>query len=395
MITTKDKIDQNSQIQTSENLYAPSERNMWSDNEGKTKKNAPKLRILTEFNRERLPVFIETLKKNNYLEIQPFYQRKKRWSDKDKSLLIESFIINIPIPPVIFYEKAYSCYEVIDGQQRVNAIKEFYNNKFKLTGLDLWKELNGCKYESLPSDIRAEIDRRSIPIIIVITESAKTQEDKFYLTQLAFERLNKGGLEMKPQEIRNCLYHGKFSELLSALSNNSIFRNSWDIPSEKNKLEKNTMYKKMEDIELILRFFALRHIDDFNGNLKNFLDSYMAKALDFEQKDIVYLERIFVQTIQLCHAVYGENLFKPFNSENNTWEKKSHKVYYDAIMVAFSFHLDKKDILINQKEQIIEKTKELFRGKNAKILSSGRSSKSETITRIELIDQMLLAVIEN
>lgn len=85
-----------------ENIYAPSEINMWEENRQFSTPNAPKLRILTEFNRERLPAFVETLKKDNYLKIQPFYQRRKRWTNKDKSLLIESFIINIPIPPVIF-----------------------------------------------------------------------------------------------------------------------------------------------------------------------------------------------------------------------------------------------------------------------------------------------------
>lgn len=394
MTTTTNKIQERWAREKTENIYAPSEINMWEKNGQIIEPNAPKLRILTEFNRERLPAFVETLKKDNYLKIQPFYQRRKRWTNKDKSLLIESFIINIPIPPVIFYEKSYSSYEVIDGQQRINAIQEFYSNEFKLTGLDLWKELNGCNYQSLPSEIRSEIDRRSITMIIVITESAKKEEDKFYLTQLAFERLNKGGIDMKPQEIRNCLYHGKFSKLLSNLSENTIFRKTWDIPVvDEKELEKNTMYKKMEDIELILRFFALRHIDDFNGDIKRFLDNYMLKALSFNQEDIDYLKTIFKKTIELCYSVYQENLFKPFDAKNNSWAKESRKVYYDAIMVAFSFNLDNADIIINHKELIIQKTKEIFKSKNSKLLSSGKTSKSETQERIKIINNMLLGIV--
>ncbi|WPF88767.1 DUF262 domain-containing protein [Cyanobacterium aponinum AL20118] len=395
MTTTTDRLPKKLITERVENIYAPSEINMWEENRQFSTPNAPKLRILTEFNRERLPAFVETLKKDNYLKIQPFYQRRKRWTNKDKSLLIESFIINIPIPPVIFYEKSYSSYEVIDGQQRINAIQEFYSNKFKLTGLDLWKDLNGYTYESLPSDIRSEIDRRSIPIIVVITESAKREEDKFYLTQLAFERLNRGGIDMKPQEIRNCLYHGKFSELLSDLAKNTIFRKAWDLPLDETKLEKNIMYKKMEDIELILRFFALRHLDDFNGDIKRFLDSYMLKALNFNRDDINYLETVFNQTIELCFSIYEENLFKPFDIKNNDWGKKSHKVYYDAIMVAFSFNLDKANIILNKKELIIQKTKEIFYGEKSKLLSSGKTSKSETQERIKIVNDMLIGIVKN
>jgi hypothetical protein len=77
------------------------------------------------------------------MDLRPFYQRRNRWDKKKQSQLIESFLINIPVPSIILYEKKYNVYEVMDGQQRINALKEFYENRLTLTGLTLWPELNG------------------------------------------------------------------------------------------------------------------------------------------------------------------------------------------------------------------------------------------------------------
>ena len=152
---------------------APIEQKMWekskskphitmTDREIDAKYEKGEKRILTETNRERLPSFVESLKTPNYMEIRPFFQRRSRWDDKKQSRLIESFLINIPVPAILLYEKAYNCYEVMDGQQRITAIKRFYENRLKLTGLEIWQELNGKYYKDLPPNIKSGIDRRSI-----------------------------------------------------------------------------------------------------------------------------------------------------------------------------------------------------------------------------------------
>lgn len=108
-----------------------------SDGEINDKYSSQENRILTEINREKLPSFAEALKKKGYMNVQPVYQRRPRWDAKMKSRLIESFLINIPVPPIILFEEDYNSYEVMDGQQRITAIREFYENKLKLTGLEL------------------------------------------------------------------------------------------------------------------------------------------------------------------------------------------------------------------------------------------------------------------
>src|SRR5438477_6862080 len=152
------------------NELAVSERNMWekpvrsplpraSDDEINLKYGSRELRIVTESNREQLPNFVEALRRPGWMKLRPSYQRRPRWDRERQSRLIESFIMNIPVPPLFVYESDLAKYEVMDGQQRITAIFEFYTNRYKLDGLRQWPELNGRIYDTLPSETRKGLDR--------------------------------------------------------------------------------------------------------------------------------------------------------------------------------------------------------------------------------------------
>jgi len=384
---------------------APTEESMWeestsrqrvkmSDTEINQKYESGEQRILTEMNREKLPSFVEALKKPGYMDVRPFYQRRLRWDEKKQSRLIESFLINIPVPPIVLYEKEFNFYEVMDGQQRITALRNFYENRLKLTGLELWPELNGRTYANLPGKIKAGIDRRSISSIVLITESASNPEEALLLKQLAFERLNTGGVELSHQEVRNCLYYGKFNQLLLELATNSIFTEAWGIPIDiPDQLAENNLYKKMEDAELVLRFFALRHVEDFRRGMHGFLDLYMIKSLKFSEEDIEILKNIFLQTITLAYEIYAENLFKPLDRKSDTWKDNAYKAYYDAVMVGLSRHLADANILIARKSRVIEETKILLRKDTSKLFTGGERTKADVENRIKLFDNMLSQII--
>jgi hypothetical protein len=389
---------------------APVEERMWGQSSTKTahsvankdidlntRYESREQRILTEINREKLPSFVESLKKPGYMDLRPFYQRRKRWDIKKQSQLIESFLINIPVPPIVLYEQDYNCYEVMDGQQRITAIQEFYEDKLILKGLELWPELNDLNYSKLPSKIKAGIDRRSISSIVIITESTKNPEEALFLKQKTFERLNTGGIALTPQEVRNCLYQGKFNELLFELSKNPIFVRAWQIHGEDSTDSHNNqtskMYEKMEDIELILRFFALRNVEYFQGGLKKFLDLYMMKSLNFKDNDINDLRSIFNQTIELASEIYGNHLFCPYDLEQRTWKTKPYKAFYDAIMVGFSKYLDYATTWKSKKELILEQTKQIFTQPQSSLLMGGGKSKAEIQQRLQLFENLLTNLI--
>jgi hypothetical protein len=351
--------------------------------------------IVTEINREKLPRFVESLKLSNYIEMRSFYQRRGRWTATMKSRLIESFILNIPVPSIILYQQDFKPYEVLDGEQRISAIQEFYENKLKLTELEILPELNGDTYNTLPQKIRANIDRRSISSIAILAEVTSNPEADKFLKQKTFERLNTGILKLSQQEMRNILYGGKFNELLLELARYPRFAEAWGIPTGDNSrdLEKNSIYEKMEDAELVLRFFALRNIEHYQMEMPEFLDLYMMKSLNFSMHDINFLEDTFIETISLAYYVYGQHLFKPFDPHSQTWSEQSNRFYYDVTMLGFNKHLFDAYQLMSGRDRVIEATKNLFNQPEARFLTGGGTSKAEIQERLGIFDEMLSQVI--
>ncbi|TIR24000.1 MAG: DUF262 domain-containing protein [Mesorhizobium sp.] len=324
-------------------------------------------RIVIESNREKLPGFVNQLKKPDYMDLRPFYQRRPRWDVKTQSLLIESFIMNIPVPPVFLYERDFNSYEVMDGQQRITAIRDFYGNVFKLRGLETWPELNGRSYSTLPDKIRAGIDRRSISSIVLLKESTESEEEASLLRETVFDRLNTGGVKLERQEIRNALYRGAFNDMLHEITRSDDFREVWGLPRwvageiETNPtLAADPFFAKMADAEVVLRFFALRHVDHYRRGMQGFLDLYMRRAAKFTEEDVAELKRLYERTLRLAREVYSDLIFRPYSPERQDWDSKPHRAFQDAVMIGLSEHLSNEEELKKRSFDVIEATKRLF-----------------------------------
>ncbi len=328
------------------------------------------------------------------MDTRPFYQRRNRWDAKRQSQLIESILINIPIPPLFVYETEPDKYEVMDGQQRISAIKSFYSNELVLKGLERWPELNGRTYTKLPDVIKAGIDRRSISWITVLNESSRDEEEAFQLKQLVFERLNTGGIKLSAQEIRNALYASPFNNMLLDLSRHDLHRSAWNIP-EFEKIEEeetpdylisNRLYSEMTDIEVILRFFALRHVDHYSSGMRSFLDSYMFRARRFGREELFNLSNLYLDTLSLATEIFQKQLFLPFDSKTGTWKTSKQKALADAILVALASLLGSKEELIKNREKILKDVEGHFSIEEEKRLLTGRgNTKGDVLARISLM----------
>ncbi|MEI6445436.1 MAG: DUF262 domain-containing protein [Nostocales cyanobacterium ELA583] len=311
------------------------------------------IRIVTEQARYPLDSIPTMLDSKKYI-LDPEYQRRKRWDNVRKSRLIESFIMNVPIPPIFLYEIEYSIYEVMDGQQRLTAIYDFYKGNFQLEGLQYWRELDGRNYANLPEQVRRGIDRRYLSSIVLLQETAKSEEEAEELKRIVFERLNSGGEQLTPQETRNALQNGKFNQLCIKLSKNTYFRKMWNFPLEsegEEKLLENESYKKMEDVELVLRFFAYRHCDKLKSSgVDKFLDEYLKQANNYSDETRSELERLFNETIDLIYEILDELAFKPPIRERN--KNLPLKIVYDSIMQVFAEKIPFKQELLKHKEAI-------------------------------------------
>lgn len=356
------------------------------------------VRIVTEQARYPLSTIKDMFNGKDYI-LNPDFQRRHRWDIVKQSKLIESFIINVPIPPIFLYEKDFSIYEVMDGLQRITAIKEFYEDKYALQGLEIWPELNGKIYSTLPEQVRKGIDRRYISSIILLKETAKDENSAMALKQLVFSRINSGGAKLEDQEYRNALYPGIFNELIIELARNATFCDIFDIPQPTDdenldediislELRDNPKYRTMKDVEIVLRFFAMRHIDAWESvTLSKFLDLFTEYANKLPISVIQYYKSLFEQTIQLAYDIYGDQTFCMWKKNNNgetfRWTKRAAIVIYDPLMVVLSENIDNRKHLVDIKDEIIGETKKLFED-NDELLNGRNTSSSNVKARMRI-----------
>ncbi len=208
----------------------------------------------------------------------PDYQREFVWSMKQSSLLIESFLIGLPVPPVFFYIDEQNKNLVVDGQQRLLSVFFFLegyfgqeNEKgkrqiFRLTGLNEKNPFHNKRFVDLEEKDRRKLETSVLRAINIRQLAPKDQSTSVYHI---FERLNTGGTPLKPQEIRNCVFRGDFLNKLRELNENSDWRNI---------IGKKLIDKHQNDVELILRAFGLcNHVDEYEKPMKEFLSKVSRK----------------------------------------------------------------------------------------------------------------------
>lgn len=391
--------------------FSPSELTMWADGPSERAERPDDRaineryvrgegRIVIETNREKLPGFVNQLKDPNYMDLRPFYQRRPRWDSRTQSLLIESFIMNIPVPPVFLYERDYNAYEVMDGQQRISAIRDFYANDIKLRGLETWSEINGRTYKTLPEKIRAGIDRRSITSIVLLKESTESEEEASLLRETVFERLNTGGVKLERQEIRNALYRGAFNDMLHEITRLDDFREVWGLPRwvegeiETNKrLIAESFFAKMTDAEVVLRFFALRHVEHYRRGMQGFLDLYMRRAAKFSGQDIDQLKAVYQNTLHLAREIYSEQIFRPYSVDQKEWDTKPHRAFQDAVMIGLSERLADAEVLKKRSFDVVEATKALFVKHPDGTFTGRGNTKQDIKDRIGFYREMLTKIL--
>lgn len=334
------------------------------------------VRIVTDQARYPLSAVPALLDSGDY-KLNPDFQRRHRWDVAAKSKLVESFIMNVPIPPIFLYEDEFGHYEVMDGLQRLTAISDFYANKFALTDLAEWSQLNGLTYATLPEKIRKGIDRRYLSSIILLQETAKTAELAQQLKQLVFERINSGGVRLTPQESRNALRDGPMNRLCRTLAREGALCRLWGIPEPSDAelatgepapgdaVWSNEDYRSMADAELVLRFFAYRQLLDLQKNLalRDYLDSYLDASNKFPPDLLGSLANLFKETINFAEELLGQEAFYLWRERKNgtwNWNRRSTLAAYDPWMIVLSQHLPRAQELLPKAESIRNGLKDYY-----------------------------------
>jgi Protein of unknown function DUF262 len=264
------------------------------------------------------------------LLVKPSYQRGYVWDDGRASRLIESLLMNIPIPPCYLAEDEVGMYSVIDGQQRLYSISRFSRDDFKLRALTTLTELNGKAFKDLTDREQRAIKSRFIRCIVITQESHR--EIRFEV----FYRLNTGSMQLTDQEIRNAIYRGEFNDLIRSLA---------DQPRWLNALGKKNLDKRMRDDELIVRFFAVHdRFTEYNSPLRSFLNKYVAdktsKNRKLETAEKERFTNLFEDTMDKVVLVFKDHAFRSYT---HGWEKLLNRALFDAVSLVFS-HIPAKQL---------------------------------------------------
>lgn len=262
-----------------------------------------------------------SLHKEKELIISPEYQRLFRWSHEQCSRLIESILVEIPIPPIFVVENDNGVLELVDGLQRISSVFHFVDPSLlnpdqqpkpplKLVGCDLVPELNGSTFDSLPLRLRLHTKRASVRMVIVKRQSSHR------LRFAMFQRLNTGGSLLAPQEIRNCSARMVGD---TGIRFYSFLRECAAFPSFVACIEtlSGTEREQKMDEELVLRFFALKNAQDlFRGSVSDWLTNYMDSVI-LEKTDFDYVSerKIFEEVFSFLAATMGAGAFVRFRED--------------------------------------------------------------------------------
>lgn len=285
-----------------------------------------------------------TMKNDGELILQPIYQRNFVATDLIASKLIESLLLDVPIPVVYLAEEQDGSYSVIDGQQRLTSFLSFLEGKFpdsrpfKLSGLKVLSELNRKLFIDLESELQKKIRSSTIHSIIIKKES--NPDIKFEI----FERLNTGSTKLNEDEIRNTVYRGNYIELLAELSENSVFHNL----VKKDNFKKRMIYRGM-----ILRFFALseKSYINYKSSMKQFSNKELRDNRELSVGKVKEYKARFEHCIDLVKTVFGENAFRRYipgsDDEQGKWASTQiNMALFDLQMVGF-VNYSKNDVLAN------------------------------------------------
>ena len=280
------------------------------------------------------------------LDIQPKFQRHFVWDKTKASRLIESALLDIPLPVVYLSEEKDGKLIVIDGQQRLTSFFAYIDNHwpddksdFALTGLNVFKELKGKKFKDIDVSLQEKITSCSISIITFKKES--DSDLKFEV----FERLNTGSVPLNDQELRNCMYRGKFNDVLFELAEDKDFRYllALDKPD-----------KRMKDVEFVLRFcsFYLNTYLKYKAPIRKFLNDTMEDNKNISDEKIKEIKIAFKNSVTIIRSLLQKNAFKRFyrgseKDPNGYWEPKNFNAsLYDIMMYSFA-NADKNTVYQN------------------------------------------------
>lgn len=284
---------------------------------------------------------------NDEIEFDTSFQRKAGlWDKRQKSQLIESIFLRIPLPAFYFDASDDGNWLIIDGLQRVSALREFVVEKtLELEEMEFFPELNRCGYDELPRAFQRRIDETVINVYLV--NPATPVNVKFNI----FKRINTGGLELEPQEIRNALFQGNATVFLQECARLDSFLTATDgsVKSE-----------RMLDREFVLRYISFCYLDlnKYSGNIDEFLNEGMKYLNNVDHNSLMSIRSEFIYVMDSIYRIMGKNTFRKICRDGR--RRPINKVIFESWCYVIK-NLSKKQVecLVSHRDKVQEKYMEL------------------------------------
>lgn len=320
--------------------------------------------------------------KNDEVNLNTEFQRKAGlWSEVQKSQLIESLFLNIPLPAFYFDASDEENWLIIDGLQRITAIKEFViDQTLKLTGMEFFHDLEGITFNELPRTFIRRIEETNI-IAYKVNPGTPTSV-KYNI----FKRINTGGVDLKPQEIRHALYQGRATKVLKNLSRNEVF-----LTLLGNRIRKD----RMQDQEFVLRFIAVCYygIDHYNGLPDEFLNETMAyiNTCDWDEGKEKEVEKEMGEVLDCIECIFGRHAFRKMSYDTRL--RPVNKAVFE-IWCKNIFDLNEKDRkkLIKSRKVVKMNFTELCES-NAFLQNIKSSDRSSFLKRMKSVSKLIREVL--
>lgn len=273
--------------------------------------------------------------------VKPELQRKYVWDKTEASRFIDSLLLGLPVPSIFLANTKDTKKLIVDGYQRIMTVYDYVcgiwskdKKIFKLSNSEkINKKWRNKAFKELSDSEQRKI--KSTTIHAIIFEQKEPKEDDTSLYQI-FERINTSGRSLMSQEIRNCVYQGKFNTLLIELNQNPKWRKLFGEPNED---------ERMRDLEFILRYFALdtdyiRNAKKGSISLKKYLNEYMGNQTSLSDQKLIECKDWFNGLIDFLDFSFGENAFFNVHSTDFiTIRKRFYPTIYDSLMVGTSIAL--------------------------------------------------------
>lgn len=314
------------------------------------------------------------------ININPEFQRAFVWDVTKQSRLIESILIRIPLPAFYLDATDQIHWSVVDGLQRLTTLYRYCRGKsFPLIGLQFLRELEGETFDKLPSKYQVLIEDDTQLLFYNLMPGTPI-EAKFTI----FSRVNTGGMQLTPQEIRHALNQGPITNLLAQLSKDAVFKRVTQGVVES---------LRMSDRELILRALAFMHMGINSYKEYNEMDGFLLASMSELNKlpsgQLAKLEKDFIESISKVRELFGKYAFRKF-TELGGRRSPFNKALFEAWAVAVrNYSLD---ILFKHKKEICNSFAELIRYSPnfVRSISSNTASYTSVHTRFTMIEKIII-----